>query len=120
MKKSKSQETVIDKWSPIIAAVISFIVMFPILHFIWYLPPLILLHPIIAFFSCPCSHGRDRFFLFSWGSLGSALGWFGGFYLLSPLTVFYMADRTGGYLFTTTLGIAIFGYMLHRFFSRKS
>ena len=120
MEKQQSGGSKIDTLSPLIAGGITLLIMLPLIHFLWDKPWTVFIHPMIAYFACPCTHGRKRFILFSWGSLGSAVGWWGGMFIFSPFGILFVSGAVEVYLLQTTVGIVLFSFIFHKFFDAKN
>ena len=65
---------------------------------------------LFAYFSCACVHGRDKHILFSWGSLGGAVGYITGMF---ASLVFFMVFEVA-VLIIPPIFSAAFSYRFHR------
>ena len=122
---------IIDRYSFIVPGIVIFIILCP--YSLWRYDTIItrfyrtsaipmVLAPFIAYFTCPCSCGREITKVFSWGSLGAALGFIIGIPLCFPLYIIFKIDSfwedTKGVIVVVTISSMFLSWYFQNLYHR--
>jgi hypothetical protein len=78
--------------------------------------PILILGPGLAYLFCPCTCGRESFRLFSWGSLGAAIG----FLIGMPITILLIIYvEPYAFLVSIPFSTCAFSYLFHWSYHRR-